>query len=127
MKLLQELSSQSSMAYDGRTNKMRRQEAVGMDELVKEVIRQMRLSSGLNRQHIEEAWNEVSGASKYTLGVNYADGTLYCSLSSSIVRNQLYFQKDFILKEINDSLRKDEMFIWDWEKNGDCVKVLVLR
>ena len=31
------------MAYDGRANKMRRQEAVGMEELVKEFIREMRL------------------------------------------------------------------------------------
>lgn len=115
------------MAYDGRANKMRRQEAVGMEELVKEFIREMRLSAGLNRQKIEEAWNEVSGASRYTLGVNFAEGTLYCTLSSSIVRNQLYFQKDFILQGINEYLKKDKLFIWDWEKKGDCVKTLVLR
>jgi hypothetical protein len=115
------------MAYDGRTNKMRRQEAVGMDELVRQFIREMRLSTGLNKQRIAEAWNEVSGASRYTLGVNYADGTLYCTLSSSIVRNQLYFQKDFLLGGINESLKKDELFIWDWDKKGDCVKSLVLK
>lgn len=115
------------MAYDGRVNKMRRQEAVGMDELVKQFIREMRLSAGLNRQRIEEAWNEVSGASRYTLGVNFADRTLYCTLSSSIVRNQLYFQRDFILQGINDMLKKDDLFIWDWEKKGDCIKVLVLK
>jgi hypothetical protein len=115
------------MAYDSRTNKMRRHDAVGMDELVKQFIRQMRLSSGLNRQRMEEAWNEVSGASRYTLGVNFSDGTLYCTLSSSIVRNQLYFQKDFILQGINEYLKNDELFTWDWDANGDCVKVLVLR
>jgi hypothetical protein len=48
-------------------------------------------------------------------------------LSSSIVRNQLYFQKDFILKEINDFLKKDDLFTWDWDGKGDCVKVLVLK
>lgn len=115
------------MSYDGRGNRLRRQEAVGMDELVRQFIREMRLSAGLNRQRIEEVWNEVSGASRYTLGVNFANGTLYCTLSSSIVRNQLYFQKDFILKGINEKLKSDELFIWDWDKNGDCVKVLVLR
>lgn len=115
------------MAYDSRANKMRRQSAVGMDELVKQFIREMRLSAGLNRQRLEDAWNQVSGASRYTLEVNFSDGTLYCSLSSSIVRNQLYFQKDFILKEINEFLKKDDLFIWDWENKGDCVKTLVLR
>ena len=115
------------MAYDSRTNKMRRQNAVGMDELVKQFIREMRLSSGLNRQRVDDAWNQVSGASRYTLSTNFVDGTLYCTLSSSIVRNQLYFQKDFILKEINDFLKKDELFTWDWDGKGDCVKVLVLK
>lgn len=115
------------MAYDNRANKMRRQNAVGMDELVKQFIRQMRLSSGLNRQRVDDAWNQVSGASRYTLATDFSDGTLYCTLSSSIVRNQLYFQKDFILKEINEFLKKDELCIWDWEAKGDCVKVLVLK
>ena len=115
------------MAYDGRANKMRRQDAVGMDELVRQFIQEMRLASGLNQQRIAEVWNEVSGASRYTLGVNFADGTLYCTLSSSIVRNQLYFQKDFILNGINEALKRDELFIWDWENKGDCVKTLVLR
>ena len=55
------------MSYDGRGNRMRRQEAVGMDELVRQFIREMRLSAGLNRQRIEEVWNEISGASRYTL------------------------------------------------------------
>lgn len=115
------------MAYDGRANKMRRQDAVGMDELVKQFIQEMRLASGLNQQRITEVWNEVSGASRYTLGVNFADGTLYCTLSSSIVRNQLYFQKDFLLNGMNEALKKDELFIWDWEKKGACIKSLVLK
>jgi hypothetical protein len=115
------------MAYDSRANKMRRQNAVGMDELVKQFIREMRLSTGLNRQRIEDAWNQVSGASRYTLGTDFNNGTLYCTLSSSIVRNQLYFQKEFILKEVNEFLKKDDLFIWDWESKGDCVKVLVLK
>lgn len=115
------------MAYDGKTNRMRRHEAVGMDELVRQFIRDMRLSSGLNRQRVGEVWNEVSGASRYTLGVNFADGVLYCSISSSIVRNQLYFQKGALIQAMNEALRKDELFTWDWEKKGNCIKTLVLK
>lgn len=115
------------MAYDGKTNKMRRKEAVGMDELVKQFIREMRLSAGLNRERIEEVWNEISGASRYTLGLDFANGTLYCTLSSSIVRNQLYFQKDGLVKSMNEALKKDGMFIWDWVNKGDCIRTLVLK
>ena len=115
------------MAYDGKTNRMRRQEAVGMDELVRQFISEMRLSAGLNRERIEQVWNEISGASRYTLGVNFANGTLYCTLSSSIVRNQLYFQKEGLLKSMNEVLKKDDLFIWDWEAKGECIKTLVLK
>ena len=55
------------MAYDSRTNRMRRQEAVGMDELVKQFIKEMRLDKGMNRQRLVQVWNDVTGASGYTL------------------------------------------------------------
>ncbi len=115
------------MAYDSRTNRMRRQEAVGMDELVRQFIREMKLTSGLNNQRVAEAWNNASGASRYTMNVNLAAGTLYCSISSSIVRNQLYFQREALVARMNDLLRQDEMFIWDWEQKGNCIKTLVLK
>lgn len=115
------------MAYDPKQNRMRRQEAVGMNELVRQFIRQMKLSAGLNRQRVTEAWETVSGAARYTLGVNFAEGTLYCTLSSSIVRNQLYFQRDQLKAKMNGILRQDELFIWDWETKGDCIKTLVLK
>ena len=47
------------MAYDGRSNRMRRKEAVGMQELVKEFIKEMKLSSGVNGRRVNEAWNVV--------------------------------------------------------------------
>ena len=122
-----ELLHAYNMAYDGKTNKMRRRDAVGMDELVKQFIREMRLSAGLNRERIEEVWNLISGASRYTLGVDFANGNLYCTLSSSIVRNQLYFQKEVLVRSMNDALKKDELFIWDWENKGDCIKAVVLK
>lgn len=115
------------MAYDEKVNRMRRQDAVGMDELVRQFIREMRLSTGLNRERIEQVWNEVSGASRYTLDINYANGTLYCTLSSSIVRNQLYFQREVIVRDMNAALKKDDLFIWDWDKKGDCIGNVVLK
>jgi len=114
------------MAYDARANKIRRKEAVAMDELVKQFIRDMHLDAGLNRQRVGEIWNEVSGAGRYTLDVNIVKGVLYCTISSSMVRNHLYFQRDVLAESMNEALMKDELFIWDWSK-GPCVKSLVLR
>lgn len=97
-----------------------------MQELVSQFIVEMKISSGINRQRVEEAWNQISGASRYTLGVTYDRGVVYCSLSSSVVRNQLYFQRDVILQKMNEFLAADELFVNDI-KGGPAVKTLVLK
>ena len=48
------------MAFDGRSNKLRRKEAIGMDELVSQFVRDMKLVSGLNRQRVADVWGVVS-------------------------------------------------------------------
>ena len=108
------------------SGKMRKHEAVALDELVKQFIKDMKLDAGLNRQRVTEVWSEVSGAGRYTLDVSLEKGVLYCSISSSMVRNQLYFQRDVLVEDMNKALMNDWMFIWDWSK-GPCVKTLVLR
>ena len=105
---------------------IRRKEPVGMQELVSLFIREMKIASGINRQRVTEAWNAVSGASRYTLDVNFDRGIAYCSISSSVVRNQLYFQKDVLLQKMNEVLSKDELFVTD-SKGGPAVKTLVLK
>ena len=107
-------------------NGIRRKDAVGMQELVSQYIREMKIASGINRQRVTEAWEKVSGASRYTLDVTYDKGVVYCSLSSSVVRNQLYFQRDIILQKMNEFLAHDELFVHDG-KGGPAVKTLVLK
>ena len=122
----QDHSQEYSMAYDGRNNKLRRQEAVGMDELVSQFIREMKLSSGLNRQRAAEAWAAVSGASRYTLDVSFDRGIMICAISSSVVRNQLYFQRDVLVRKMNEYLDNDELLVRD-AKAGPVVRELILR
>mgnify|MGYP002518764917 CR=1 FL=1 len=113
------------MAYDGRNNRLRRQEAVGMDELVNQFIREMKLASGLEKQRAAEAWNVVSGAGRYTLDVRLEHGSMTCFISSSVVRNQLYFQRDVLLKKLNEVLSEDSLFAG---RSDSCiVKNLILR
>lgn len=110
----------------GYGNRIGRKEAQGMQELVELYIKEMKLTSGFNRQRIFEAWDVVSGASRFTLDRFFRDGMLYCTISSSVVRNQLYFQKDVLLQKINEHLKNDEMFVRDGIE-GDVVKNLILR
>ena len=101
---------------------LHRQEAVGMDELVTQFIRDMKLSSGLKKQRVAEVWNEVSGAGRYTLDVMFDKRVLTCVISSSVVRNQLYFQRDVLVGKMNELLSKDILF-----DENDGIKTLILK
>ena len=113
------------MAMEYKGNTLQRRDAVGMDELVEQFIRDMKLASGINRQRVIAAWNSVSGASRYTVDVYLKGKTLYCTIGSSVVHNQLYFQKDVLLAQLNNCLGSDDMFIKDDE--GPYVTELILR
>ena len=110
----------------GANNRIGRKDAQGMSELIAQYIREMKLSSGFNRQRIFEAWDVVSGASRYTIDRFFRDGMLYCTISSSVVRNQLYFQRDVLVKKMNEYIDEDEMFVRD-AKDGPVIKNLILR
>ena len=105
-------------------NRMGRKEAVGMESLVTQFIREMKLSSGINQVRVTEAWNTASGASRYTLNVSYVGTYVYVTLSSSMARNQLYFQRDVLLTKINEFLDNDPMFV---KGTGPAVKCIVLK
>ena len=126
LRLQEELLQEYNMAFDGRSNKLRRKEALGMDELVSQFVRDMKLVSGLNRQRVADAWMQVSGAGKYTLSTTFERGVLTCYISSSLVRNQLYFQRDVLLKKVNDFLASDVLFAAS-EDGSQPVKTLVLK
>ena len=113
------------MAYEHNKNGLRRRDAVGMDELVEEFIRDMKLTAGLNRQRVIQAWNAVSGAGRYTIDVYVKDKVMYCSIGSSMARNQLYFQKDVLLGQINAYLESDDLYVKEGE--APYIKELVLR
>lgn len=103
-----------------------RKDPVAMEELVQMFIKSMKLSAGLNTRRIFEAWDAASGASRYTLRRYFRDGKLYITLNSSMVRNQLGFQKAELVDRINELLREDELFLKD-DPQVKYVEELILK
>ena len=68
---------------------IRRKEALTMEEVIEEYIKSAKLASGLNTQRVFAAWDECSGAGPFTLKRYFRSGTLYITLNSSVIRNQL--------------------------------------
>lgn len=88
---------------------MKRESAKSIGQVIEQFIRSEGLEDGLLRVRIFEAWDIVVGenAARYTSKKFFKDGKLFCSIGSSVLRSQIYFQKEEILKQINSLLSAD--------------------
>lgn len=103
-----------------------RKEAIGMDQVVRQYIQSMKLTAGLNTQRVFAAWDVCSGAEAYTLKRFFRGGKLYITLGSSVIRSQLYFQRDVLVEKMNAFLAKDDLFTGEDTTVG-YVKELILK
>ena len=97
-----------------------------METVVQQYIKSMRLAAGLNTQRIFAAWDACSGAGPFTLKRFFRGGKLYITLNSSVIRNQLYFQREELVRKMNAFLSEDELFTADNRTVGE-IRELVLR
>ena len=112
--------------YKKRNYFVRRKEALTMEEVIEEYIKSAKIASGLNTQRVFAAWDECSGAGPFTLKRYFRAGTLYITLNSSVIRNQLSFQKAELVEKINATLSGDPLFTED-NRTAGFVKELVLK
>lgn len=106
--------------------RIHRKEAVGMDRIVAEFIRAMKITAGLNTRRIFDAWDACSGAGPFTLKRFFQDGKLYITLSSSVYRSQLWMQRDLLVEKMNAFLADDPLFVKDYDRVG-YIKELILK
>ncbi len=85
---------------------MRRENTQLISAIIKEYIKEAHLEEGLQRVRIFQTWDIVVGeaGAKATTNKFFKDGILYCTISSSIVRTQLYYRKEDIISQINSLL-----------------------
>ena len=103
-----------------------RKEALGMEQLIPMYIRALKLTAALKTPGFVAAWDAVSGVARQTLRKFYRDGKLYVTISSSMLRSHLEFQKPALVQAMSRFLEKDEMFVKDYDKVG-FVKELILK
>ena len=93
------------------SNRVTKKEAVSVADAIKIFLQRERLAPAHNTYRIALAWDQASGAAKYTIKRFYRDGKLFITVDSSVVRNQLSFQKQALIDKMNHILEEDEMFI----------------
>ena len=86
----------------------RKAENATIGDALKDFIKANRLQQGLDKVSVKDAWYQVMGEAidKYTTAVKLERDTLYVQLSSSVLREELSYGKEKIIKLLNEALNK---------------------
>ena len=92
-------------------------EESSIGDVLKQFISQNKLEAGMDVVNVRDAWKNLmgNGVNNYTTEIQLKGSTLYVALSSAVLREELSYGKEKIIKMINEELRKD------------LVKSLILR
>ena len=92
-------------------------ENTSMKDALSAFIQKNKLEKGMDKVDAREAWIRLmgNGVNNYTTEIELRFDTLYISLSSSVLREELSLGKSKIIRMINEEIGKD------------LVKKLVLR
>ena len=78
-------------------------------DVLKVFIDKNKLQSGMDKIDVQEAWKSLmgNGVNSYTKEVVLKGTTLYVYLTSAVLREELSYGKDKIIKMINEELGKE--------------------
>lgn len=84
----------------------RQYEFHSLEELMKDVIKENKLTKGLQKLSVEEAWQNLmgQGIANYTQSVTLQGKTLVVKLTSSVLREELSYGKEKIIAMMNKEL-----------------------
>ena len=92
--------------------KLRRQSPTAFSELIRLYLKNSPLRDQFNSHLVFSAWDSASGAGPCTVKKFFrsGSGSLYVTVSSSVVRSQLLFQKTALIERMNAILSANEFF-----------------
>ena len=87
----------------------RENDSFSIKDLMGAFIQENNLKKGFQKIHIEEAWAKLMGAGvvSYTDEVKLQEGTLFVRLRSSVLREELSYGKDKIVRMLNEEMGED--------------------
>ena len=87
----------------------RENEYLHMQDLMKVVIKQNNLTKGMNQMSVKDVWASLmgNGVQNYTESVQLQNKTLIVKLKSSVLREELGYGKEKIIKMLNEELGQE--------------------
>ncbi|TBW28600.1 DUF721 domain-containing protein [Gramella sp. KN1008] len=89
--------------------KKRKNEEMKLSDLLKSFVDENKLDRGLNQVKIRDVWNSQMGPAieKYTTGIKLKNDVLYVQLSSSVLREELSYGKEKIIRILNEEMGEE--------------------
>ena len=80
-----------------------------LSDVLKEFVETNNLQEGLNKVDVKEAWERLmgNGVNNYTTNVTIKNKTLYITLNSSVLREELSYGSEKIINMLNEELGKN--------------------
>lgn len=87
----------------------KQQDHQNMGEALNAFIQKNKLQKGMDKVQVRDAWAKLmgNGVNNYTTSVELQRNTLFVSLSSSVLREELSHGKSKIITMLNEELGKD--------------------
>ncbi|QTD38119.1 DUF721 domain-containing protein [Polaribacter batillariae] len=84
----------------------RENDSFSVKDLMQHFIKENNLSKGMQKIRVEEAWTKMMGpgVAIHTTSVKLQNKTLIISLTSSVLREELGYGKEKIIKLMNEEL-----------------------
>ena len=80
-----------------------------ISDVLKQFMQENKLQPGMDQVSVQDAWKNLmgNGVNTYTRQVSLKGSTLYVELNSAVLREELSYGKDKIIKMINEELGRE--------------------
>ncbi len=80
-----------------------------ISDVLKDFVETNKLEKGLDKVNVRDAWAALmgNGVNNYTTAIELKNETLYVKLSSSVLREELSYGKEKIMRMLNEELGKE--------------------
>jgi predicted nucleic acid-binding Zn ribbon protein len=87
----------------------RENDSCSIEYLMQNFIKENNLSKGMQKIKVEETWTKMMGpgVATHTISVRLKNSTLIIQLKSSVLREELSYGKEKIIKMINEEMGID--------------------
>lgn len=87
----------------------RNNENLKLSDALADFVSKNKLQTGLDKVNARDVWNQQMGPAieKYTTSLKLEGSTLYVQLNSSVLREELSYGKEKIIRLLNEALGKE--------------------